>query len=152
MNGSDAPPFHDLGTIVAVGVTTAFLLSFTFVPAFLAIMHIKQPGKLIHGQRLVISLGSFVTTNRRWVFWTSSALIVLLATGISRIQLNDDWVGYFDERYEFHNDTKYILKNLTGIDLLEYSIAADGEQGIFEPSYLQMLDRFTTWLRTQPKS
>ena len=151
MNGSDAPPFHDLGTIVAVGVTTAFLLSFTFVPAFLAIMHIKQPGKLIHGQRLVISLGSFVTTNRRWVFWTSSALIVLLATGISRIQLNDDWVGYFDERYEFHNDTKYILKNLTGIDLLEYSIAADGEQGIFEPSYLQMLDRFTTWLRTQPE-
>lgn len=151
MNGSDAPPFHDLGTIVAVGVTTAFILSFTFVPAFLAIVKINKPSKRIHGQRLVILLGSFVVTNRRWVFWTTSALIVLLGTGISRIELNDDWVGYFDDRYQFHNDTEFILENLTGIDLLEYSIAADGEQGIFEPSYLSMLDRFTVWLRTQPE-
>ncbi len=151
MNGSDAPPFHDLGTIVAVGVTTAFLLSFTFVPAFLAIMRIKKPGKRIIGQRFAVTVGSFVVSNRRWVFWSMAALIVLLATGISRIELNDDWVGYFDKRYEFRHDTEFILENLTGIDLLEYSIAAEGEQGIFEPSYLKMLDQFTTWLRQQPE-
>ncbi|MBT3534241.1 MAG: quorum-sensing autoinducer synthase [Rhodospirillaceae bacterium] len=151
MNGSDAPPFHDLGTIVAVGVTTAFFLSFTFVPAFLAIMRIEKPRKRIFGQRLSIALGSFVVSHRRWVFWTMSALIVVLATGISRIELNDDWVGYFDERFEFRHDTEFILENLTGIDLLEYSIPAMGEQGIFEPSYLKMLDKFTTWLRKQPE-
>ncbi|MBT5081674.1 MAG: quorum-sensing autoinducer synthase [Rhodospirillaceae bacterium] len=151
MNGSDAPPFHDLGTIVAVGVTTAFILSFTFVPAFLGIMRIAKPRRRVFGQRLTISLGSFVVSNRRWVFWTMSALIVLLATGISRIELNDDWVGYFDKRYEFRHDTEFILENLTGIDLLEYSVAAKGEQGIYEPSYLKMLDQFTTWLRQQPE-
>src|SRR5210317_1978509 len=34
MNFSDAPPFRDLGNIVAMGVAAAFILSVTFLPAF----------------------------------------------------------------------------------------------------------------------
>ncbi len=151
MNGSDAPPFHDLGNIVAGGVSVAFVLSFTFLPAFLAIMKINKPKRRIHGQKLVIWLGSFVVSNRRSVFWSMLAVMGVLATGISRIELNDDWVGYFDERYEFNGDTEFILNNLTGIDILEYSIPSGGEDGIFEPDYLQHLERFTNWLRSQPE-
>lgn len=150
MNGSDAPPFHDLGTIVAGGVTAAFILSFTFLPAFLSIMKVKKPTKRTQGQKLVIGLGSFVVTNRRSVFWSMLVVIGALSVGISRIELNDDWVGYFDERYEFHRDTEFIMHNLTGIDILEYSIPGKGTDGIFEPSYLEYLDRFTVWLRSHP--
>lgn len=151
LNGSDAPPFHDLGTIVAGGVTAAFVLSFTFLPAFLAIMKVNKPTRRNHAQKLMIRLGSFVVSNRRAVFWSTLGVMAVLATGISRIQLNDDWVNYFDENYEFHEDTQFILQNLTGIDILEYSIPSGAEDGIFEPAYLQHLGSFTDWLRSQPE-
>ena len=41
MNFSDAPPFHDLGNIVAMGVLIAFVLSVTFLPALMMLL----PGK-----------------------------------------------------------------------------------------------------------
>ena len=37
MNASDAPPFHDLGNISAIGVAAAFVLSFSLTPALLQI-------------------------------------------------------------------------------------------------------------------
>lgn len=150
MNGSDAPPFHDLGNIVAGGVTAALVLSFTFLPAYLSVIKIRKPKKRVRGQRILMWLGGAVVSHRKKVFWSMLLVILGLATGISRIELNDDWVGYFDDRYEFNRDTNFILKNLTGIDILEYSIPSEGEDGIFEPSYLQHLEAFTIWLRNQP--
>ena len=38
MNFSDAPPFHDLGNLAAFGVMWAFLMSVTFLPAFLSVV------------------------------------------------------------------------------------------------------------------
>ncbi|MEO1252856.1 MAG: alpha-hydroxyketone-type quorum-sensing autoinducer synthase [Pseudomonadota bacterium] len=150
MNGSDAPPFHDLGNIVATGVTAALILSFTFLPAYLSVVKISKPKKRVRGQRLLMWLGSVVVSRRRAVFWSMLLVIVGLGSGISRIELNDDWIGYFDERYEFNRDTNFILENLTGIDILEYSVPSEGEDGIFEPSYLEHLEAFTDWLRGQP--
>ncbi|MCI0506677.1 MAG: MMPL family transporter [Gammaproteobacteria bacterium] len=41
MNFSDASPFHDLGNIVAIGVTMAFLYSVFFLPALIAVLPVK---------------------------------------------------------------------------------------------------------------
>ncbi|MCP4431293.1 MAG: MMPL family transporter, partial [Gammaproteobacteria bacterium] len=42
MNFSDAPPFRDLGNIVAMGVMIAFVLSVTFLPAISIILPARQ--------------------------------------------------------------------------------------------------------------
>ena len=41
MNFSDSPPLRHLGNITAAGVTVAFLLSITFLPAAMAILPVK---------------------------------------------------------------------------------------------------------------
>ena len=150
MNASDAPPFHDLGTIVAVGVLAAFVFSFTLFPAALAILPIRQPKLKARDAPFVRRYSRFVIGNRHAIFFTMLILIAATATGITRIQLNDDWVRYFDDRFQFRQDTEFVLENLTGIDVLEYSIPATGENGIFAPTYLTRLDRFVDWLREQP--
>ncbi|MGD2053175.1 MAG: MMPL family transporter, partial [Gammaproteobacteria bacterium] len=38
LNFSDAPPFHDLGNIAAIGVAAAFIYSITFLPALISIL------------------------------------------------------------------------------------------------------------------
>ena len=42
LNFSDSPPFRDLGNMVALGVLFAFILSMTFLPAFIALLSIKK--------------------------------------------------------------------------------------------------------------
>ena len=41
MNFSDAPPFRDLGNIVAMGVTSAFFYSIFTLPALMAILPVR---------------------------------------------------------------------------------------------------------------
>lgn len=51
-----------------------------------------------------------------------SMVTLVLVTGIPRLELSDNWTRYFDQRYSFHNDTDFVIENLTGLDRLEYSL------------------------------
>lgn len=42
LNFSDAPPFRDLGNMVALGVAIAFILSMTFLPALMTMLSINK--------------------------------------------------------------------------------------------------------------
>ena len=41
MNFSDAPPFHNLGNIVAIGITAAFIYSILFLPALVSVLPVS---------------------------------------------------------------------------------------------------------------
>jgi predicted RND superfamily exporter protein len=41
LNFSDAPPFHHLGNMTAVGIAAAWVISLTFLPALIALLPIK---------------------------------------------------------------------------------------------------------------
>jgi len=43
------------------------------------------------------------------------------------------------------------MKNLSGWDIIEYSLSSGQSGGIAEPEYLAMVDRFADWYRRQPK-
>ena len=101
--------------------------------------------------RVMERLAGFVIDNRRPLLWGVGALILLLASGISRINLDDDFVKYFDERFQIRIDSDFMQANLSGLNVLEYSVPAGREGGIAEPEYLHNLDRFADWLREQPK-
>ncbi|NQU70244.1 MAG: MMPL family transporter, partial [Rhodospirillales bacterium] len=42
LNASDAPPFHDLGNLSAVGVVAAWILSISLLPALLAVLPVRS--------------------------------------------------------------------------------------------------------------
>jgi len=151
MNFSDAPPFRMLGNIVAGGVMIAFVLSVVFVPAVMAVLPARVRQGQSFGGRVMDGLASLVIENRRALLWGVGALILLLAAGVSRINLDDDFVKYFDERFQIRIDSDFMQANLSGLNVLEYSVPAGREGGIAEPEYLQNLDRFAEWLRAQPK-
>jgi predicted RND superfamily exporter protein/7-keto-8-aminopelargonate synthetase-like enzyme len=151
MNASDAPPFHDLGNIVAMGVSMAFVLSFTLVPALLDVLPLsfekKETGSVWNFKRL----SHLVTAYPGMVAILTLGTVVVLASGTARIELNENWVAYFDERFEFREDTDFVIENLTGFDILEFSVPSGGENGVYDPAYLTRLDEFTHWLRAQPE-
>ncbi len=148
MNFSDAPPFRDLGNIVAIGVVIAFILSVTLLPAIITMLPIKvrQVGK---SSRIMHDFAEFVIKQQRKLIVVMTVVVIALISFLPRNELNDEFVKYFDESVQFRQDTDYTTSHLTGIYLIEYSIPAKDSGGIAEPEYLQALDRLANWYRQQ---
>lgn len=151
MNASDAPPFHDLGNIAAVGVVVAFILSFTLTPALLEIVPIKAGRDNARTATLLKSLAGLVVRKPLILFCTSITLVVVLGFGVIHMNRSENWIEYFDHSFEFRRDTDVVLEKLSGFDIIEFSVPSGSPGGIEDPAYLHKLDDFTQWLRTQPE-
>jgi len=152
MNFSEAPPFRDLGNIVAMGVTAAFVYSVLFLPALLAVLPINirpRPDKM--DVRQCNQLASFVIRRRHAVFWSMFVVTVILAGGILNIELNDNFLKYFDDSFAFRRATDFVIDNLSGWDIMEYSLDSGEPGGINNPEYLATVEKFANWYRRQPK-
>ena len=151
LNSAEAPPFHVLGNFVAFGALCTFAYSMTLVPALLSILPLRSRPAAAPRSSLFERLGEFVVARRGILLGFASLLVLVLATGIPRIELGDNWTRYFDDRYEFRRSTDFIIENLTGLDRLEYSLSAGREGGITDPDYLSLVDAFAAWYREQPE-
>ncbi len=151
MNFSDAPPFRDLGNIVAMGVTAAFFYSVMFLPALVAVLPIKVGVVQEQQATFFERVGSFVVAKRKPLFRWLLLFMALMTTGISRIELDDDFIRYFDHSYAFRRASEFAIANLSGVYIIDYSLSSGEEGGINNPEYLQKVDEFTQWFRNQEK-
>ena len=151
LNFSDAPPFWYLGNITAVGIAAALVYSVWFLPAFLTVVPLQVRARAGDRSRAVRALGAmadWVTARHRTVLGAMGTATIVLVAFVPTIDLNDEWVKYFDYRIPFRADAEWAMDNLNGIYLLEFSVEGDGAEGINDPEYLQHLERFTGWLRS----
>jgi len=157
MNFSDAPPFRDLGNIVAIGITAAFFYSVLFLPAMMSLLPGRNISKAAPGCECECEccscqgLANFVVKHYRALFWGSLAVILVLAAGALRIELNDDMIAYIGEKYQIRRASDFMEQELTGGDTIEYSLSSGASGGINNPEYLATIDAFAEWYRQQPK-
>ena len=151
LNTSDSPPFHVLGNLVAFGVVCAFVGSMVLLPATLAFLPLRVRPRRAERPVFFDRFGAFVVKYRTYLFCSVSILVVVLAIGVPRLELTDNWTKYLDERYEFRRDTDFVIQNLTGMESLEYSLESGREGGITDPEYLRTVDAFAEWYRAQPE-
>ena len=150
LNFSDAPPFHDLGNIAAMGVAAAFVYSITFLPALITILPAKSTRE-VTGKVAMGHFGDFVIRHYRPLLIGSSIVVLLLVAMLPRNELNDVFVEYFDETIDFRLDSDYAAENLTGVYYIDFSLGTNEPGGISEPEYLENADRFVQYLRAQPE-
>ena len=155
LNFSDAPPFHDLGNITAMGIGAAWLYSIVFLPAVISLLpyHVKVDENRgeVNGNGLIQRYAEFVINYHRGVGITAGVVALLMISMVYRIELNDEFIKFFDHRVPFRNHADFTLDNLTGLYVIEYSLSAGEEGGISNVDYLQNLEKFTNWLREQPR-
>lgn len=158
MNFSDSPPFHDLGNIVAIGIMAALLFSVTFLPALMAVLPVKAKAAAnMPGTGLMDRVADFTIRRRTPLFISLGVIILGLCAFIPRLELNDRFVQYFDKTIQFRQDADYTQANLTGMYVIEFSMAGakpgakNASNAISDPAYLKNLESFVTWLRAQPE-
>ncbi|MBU0960971.1 MAG: MMPL family transporter [Proteobacteria bacterium] len=151
MNFSDAPPFRDLGNIVAMGVISAFIYSVFFMPALTAVLPLKTKQKYQNRNHLFSKLGEVVIAWRSPILWSMLILIFFTTAGISKIQLNDAFIKYFDHSYDFRVASDFSAEHLAGLEIIDWALESGEEGGINNPEYLQKADAFAQWFRSQPE-
>ncbi|MFL0801686.1 MAG: MMPL family transporter [Agarilytica sp.] len=151
MNTSDAPPFHDLGNITAMGVMWAFVLSVTLLPALIAVLPVKAKQSESTFGLWMENLGDLVVRKRNTVLGVSAVVSLLCVAAIPLNVFDDNFVAYFDESVDFRVDTDYVNDHLTGIYQVQYSLSAGEDYGVSSPEFLNKIDAFVSWAREQPE-
>jgi predicted RND superfamily exporter protein len=151
MNFSDAPPFRDLGNIVAMGVMSAFVYSVTLLPALMLILPVRIEAGKTRPSRIMDNFADLVVERRNFLFWGTGFIIVSLVMFIPRNELNDEFIKYFDETIDFRRSTEFASENLTGLYTIDYSLGAGESGGISNPEFLRDVERFAEWYETQPE-
>lgn len=152
MNFSDAPPFRDMGNIVAMGVIVGFVFSVVFLPALMLVLPVRV--KLGNGRthNAMERFSEFVIAQRGPLLWGMGGLVFLLVIMIPRNELNDEFVKYFDEKVDFRSATEFSTDNLTGVYRVDYSLESGEPGGISEPAFLRKVEEFAEWFRQQPET
>ncbi|MEM7057197.1 MAG: outer membrane lipoprotein-sorting protein [Pseudomonadota bacterium] len=151
LNFSISPPFRQLGNVVGVGVLAAMVYTLTLLPALITLLPIGRRTKQAAASKAMGQLAEFVIANRKMLLPTTVIAVIALITGISQIKLEDDFIRYFDDRYQFRQDTDFIEDRLTGVNNLDFPLYSGEASGINEPAFLAEVDAFTNWLRDQPE-
>ena len=151
MNFSDVPPFQDLGNVVAMGVMFAFVLSVTVLPAMMMLMPIRIKVQEETDSHLMVRFALGVVNRRGPLLFGMGLLAVSIIAFLPQNTLDDQFVEYFDETVEFRQATDFSSENLSGIYTLQYSMDQGSSGGVSDPAFLQSVERFSNWLRTQPE-
>ena len=149
MNFSDAPPFRDLGNIVAMGVMFAWIFSITFLPAMMTILPVKVKAKDDLDNSAMKRLSDWVIYYRKPLLMVNGLIAVMMIAFAPQNQLNDEFVKYFDESTEFRQGTDFLNNNMGGIYTIEYSIHANGEGAVNEPEFLKQVQTLVDWSLSQ---
>jgi len=152
LNTSDAPPVLHLANMASLGVTAAWLLSVTLLPALLMLLPVRTPAAQADSRHHVFGrLADLVQRNRRRVLVGSVLLTLGFGLAASQLEPNDQFIGYFDASLPFRKDIDFAMARLSGVYRLEFQLGAEGPQGVTDPAYLERLEAFSAWLETQPE-
>ncbi|RMF85868.1 MAG: RND transporter, partial [Nitrospirae bacterium] len=150
MNFSDVPPFHDLGNIVAMGVAAAWGLSLTFLPAAVVLLPFAGRPRAA-GRRAMGRLGAWVVRHRRPLLLGAGPVVLACSALAPLNQLDDQFLTYFDRAIPFRTETEFVLRHLTGLYQIEYSLAAPAGSDVTDPAYLRQVAAFAHWWRGRPR-
>ncbi|MEN8144842.1 MAG: MMPL family transporter [Gemmatimonadota bacterium] len=99
------PPVRVFGLFVAIGIVLAFLLTITFIPAYVVLLKDRRIAELARDReaageekwlsRILSRFGPASVGAAKGILFAAVVLVVVSAFGIARIQINDNPVRWF---------------------------------------------------------
>ena len=151
LNFSISPPFRQLGTIVGIGMFACLFYTLTMLPALITLLPYKKQTSQAYMDKVMSNLAEFVIAQKNILMISTTAVIVFLGFGITQLKLEDDFLRYFDTKYELRQATDYYENNVGGLNALEYNIRTQSESGINDIDYLNKVDQLIAYMRAQPE-
>ncbi len=147
LNLSVVPPIRDLGNIVSIGAASAYIFTIGLLPTLCLLLTFgKQNYK---GVAQSDRLFSFVKKHNAKLIIVLPMILLSCALFVTKNDLNDEFVKYFDESLEFRQATDFTTNNLTGLYSIHVSINSNSYGSIYKPEFLNKIEELSSWLRIQ---
>ncbi len=135
----------------AFGIVVAFALTMTLLPALLSFgpraPRVRDAGAAARDKggaglaRMLDALAAWNVRNRVSVLVVSAAVSAFALLGITRLEVDTNWLDDFSERVPLKHATARIDEVMGGMSNLVYLFDTGVEDGIREPSVLREIER-----------
>ena len=117
---SEIKPIIDFGWMMTLGLITSFIITFTLLPTILNFLssnkvEIKEENKSI----ITDFLSNVAINNSKTIFSVTALVIFLSFLGISKLEVENSFINYFNKNTEIYKGMKLIDDKLGGTTPLE---------------------------------
>jgi predicted RND superfamily exporter protein len=117
---SEIKPIIDFGWMMTFGLITSLLITFTLLPTMLSF--IQSSDVTIARKRnskITNYLGNLALDYKNYIFGLTSIIILLSIFGISKLEVENSFINYFNKKTEIYQGMKLIDEKLGGTTPLE---------------------------------
>ena len=117
---SEIKPIIDFGWMMTFGLITSFIITFTLLPTLLNFTSTRNISlKKEQNSKITSILGSISLNNKFTIFSVTGIIVVLSVIGISKLEVENSFINYFDKNTEIYKGMKLIDEELGGTTPLE---------------------------------
>ncbi|MDA7858156.1 MMPL family transporter, partial [Candidatus Pelagibacter sp.] len=117
---SGIKPIIDFGWMMTFGLITSFIITFTLLPTLLNFAPTKNISiKKEQESKITTFLGSVSLNNKNTIFGITGIVIILSIFGISKLEVENSFISYFNKNTEIYKGMKLIDEELGGTTPLE---------------------------------
>ncbi|WP_440635256.1 efflux RND transporter permease subunit [Candidatus Pelagibacter sp. HIMB1746] len=117
---SEIKPIIDFGWMMTFGLITSFIITFTLLPTLLSFTSTGNISlKKEQDSKITSLLGTISLNNKFTIFSATGIIIVLSVVGISKLEVENSFINYFDKNTEIYKGMKLIDEELGGTTPLE---------------------------------
>jgi predicted RND superfamily exporter protein len=117
---SGIKPIIDFGWMMTFGLITSFIITFTLLPTLLNFAPTKNMSlKKEQDSKITNFLGYLSLNNKNTIFGVTGIVIILSLVGISKLEVENSFINYFNKNTEIYKGMKLIDEELGGTTPLE---------------------------------
>ncbi len=113
---SGIKPIIDFGWMMTLGLIVSLIITFLLLPSLLNIFAKDEEIKINETKKskITTALGNFAKKSRIFIFACTSIIIVASLVGITRLEVENSFINYFDKETEIYKGMKKIDEDLGG--------------------------------------
>ena len=116
---SEIKPIIDFGWMMTLGLVTSFIITFTLLPTLLNFISENKVELKDQKDSKVTSILGDIAINKKNNFSTTIVIIFLSLFGISRLEVENSFINYFNKKTEIYKGMKLIDDKLGGTTPLD---------------------------------
>ncbi len=117
---SEIKPIIDFGWMMTFGLITSLLITFTLLPTLLSFIQNSDVSLTKEKDSKITNyLGDLSLNYKNYIFGLTSVIIFLSIIGISKLEVENSFINYFDKKTEIYQGMKLIDEKLGGTTPLE---------------------------------
>ena len=120
---SEIKPIIDFGWMMTFGLITSFIITFTLLPTLLNFAPTNNISVKKEQKSKITNLLSLISiNNKNSIFLVTGIVIIFSVIGISKLEVENSFINYFDKNTEIYKGMKLIDEELGGTTPLEVII------------------------------